>query len=113
MALATLIAVLAGLSYGVNDVETQSVSQVPTPVIVDGKAQNLAEGKVFLFFYDPSCMHCDAAAKFMSKLNLGRYESSCHSDSESDNGRARFSMTRVEGGDESGTRQIKEGVSVC
>jgi hypothetical protein len=39
--------------------------------MVDGKPQSLAEGKVFLFFYDPSCMHCDAAAKFMSTLNWG------------------------------------------
>jgi hypothetical protein len=44
-------------------------AQVPTPVVVDGNPENLATGKVFLFFYDPSCMHCDAAAKFMSKLN--------------------------------------------
>jgi len=66
-ALATL-AVLAGVSYGVN-ARIHSNVQVPVPVVVDGKPQNLAEGKVFLFFYDPSCMHCDAAAKFMSKLN--------------------------------------------
>lgn len=66
VALATLTA-LAGLSYGVNDWKHVS-SQIPTPIIVDGKAQNLAEGKVLLFFFDPSCMHCDAAAKFMSKM---------------------------------------------
>ncbi len=64
------IAILAGLSYGVNTWKHGNV-QVPTPVIVDGKAQSLAEGKVFLFFYDPSCMHCDAAAKFMSTLDWG------------------------------------------
>lgn len=62
--------VLAGLSYGVN-ARMHGSAQVPTPVVVDGQPQNLAEGKVFLFFYDPSCMHCDAAAKFMSKLNWG------------------------------------------
>jgi hypothetical protein len=68
-ALAALI-VLAGVSYGVN-ARAHSKAQVPTPVIVDGKPQNLTNGKVLLFFYDPSCMHCDAAAKFMSKLNWG------------------------------------------
>jgi hypothetical protein len=68
-ALAGLI-VLAGVSYGMN-ARMHGSAQVPTPVIVDGQPQNLAEGKVFLFFYDPSCMHCDAAAKFMSKLNWG------------------------------------------
>jgi hypothetical protein len=67
--LAALV-VLAGVGYGVN-ARTHSHVQVPNPVIVDGKAQNLAEGKVLLFFYDPSCMHCDAAARFMSKLNWG------------------------------------------
>jgi hypothetical protein len=65
-----VVALLAGASYGANAWKHSNV-QVPTPVIVDGKPQNLAEGKVFVFFYDPSCMHCDAAAKFMSKLNWG------------------------------------------
>ena len=64
------LAVLAGISYGVNAAERRNV-QMPTPVIVNGKPQNLTDGKVFLFFYDPSCMHCDAAAKFMSKLDWG------------------------------------------
>ena len=68
VALASL-AVLAGISFGVNAAERGNV-QVPT-VVVDGKKQTLAEGKVFLFFYDPECMHCDAASRFMSKLNWG------------------------------------------
>jgi hypothetical protein len=62
--------VFAAASFAFNSFEGKNV-QVPTPVIVDGKPQNLAEGKVFLFFYDPSCMHCDAASKFMSTLNWG------------------------------------------
>ena len=66
-ALALLTAV-AAVSFGVS-VTQRSHVQVPIPVMVDGKPQNLASGKVFLFFYDPSCMHCDAAAKFMSKLD--------------------------------------------
>jgi len=68
-ALAALI-VLAGVSYGVN-ARMHGSAQVPTPVIVDGQPQDLAEGKVLLFFFDPSCLHCEAAAKFMSKLNWG------------------------------------------
>ncbi len=64
------LVVLAGVSFGVNAAERHN-AQVPTPVVVDGKPQSLAEGKVFLFFYDPSCMHCDAASRFMSKLNWG------------------------------------------
>jgi len=64
------LVVLAGVSFGVNAAERRN-AQVPTSVIVDGKPQDLAQGKVFLFFYDPSCMHCDAASKYMSKLNWG------------------------------------------
>ncbi len=64
------LAALAAVSFGVNAAERRNV-QVPTPVVVDGKPQSLADGKVFLFFYDPSCLHCDAASKFMSKLNWG------------------------------------------
>lgn len=61
---------LAAVSFGVNAAERGTV-QMPTPIVVDGKPQNLRDGKVFLFFYDPSCLHCDAASKFMSKLNWG------------------------------------------
>ncbi len=66
VALVTLVA-LAGISFGVN--AATRTTAVPTPVIVDGKPENLNAGKVFIFFYDPSCMHCDAAARFMSTLN--------------------------------------------
>lgn len=67
IAFATLL-VFAGASFGVH-ASTRSQAQIPTPIVVDGQPQNLADGKVFLFFYDPSCTHCDAAAKFMSKLD--------------------------------------------
>jgi uncharacterized membrane protein YphA (DoxX/SURF4 family) len=68
-ALASLV-ILAGISFGVNAAERHG-AQVPTPVVVDGKAENLNRGKVFVFFYDPSCSHCDAAARFMSTLHWG------------------------------------------
>jgi uncharacterized membrane protein YphA (DoxX/SURF4 family) len=45
--------------------------QSPSPIIVDGKPQSVREGKVFLFFYDPMCSHCNAAAKFMSGFQWG------------------------------------------
>ncbi len=59
------LTLLAGTSYAVNKAELAHV-QVPNPVIVDGQPADLTRGKVFLFFYDPSCMHCDAAARFMA-----------------------------------------------
>jgi hypothetical protein len=66
----TALTIAAGASVFANAAVQQN-AQVPVPVVVDGKPQNLAVGKVFLFFYDPSCMHCDAASKFMSTLNWG------------------------------------------
>lgn len=69
LALLSLI-LLAGLSFGVNAMDRRNI-QIPTPIVVDGKPQNLTNGKVFLFFYDPECSHCIAAARFMSKLNWG------------------------------------------
>ena len=61
---------LAATSFGVNAASRRSV-QMPNPVIVDGKPQDLTRGSVFLFFYDPECSHCDAASKFLSTLKWG------------------------------------------
>ncbi len=72
VAFVTLV-VLAGASFGVNAAMRHTV-QVPTPVSVNGKPADLNHGRVFLFFYDPECMHCQAAAKFMSTLNWGKTE---------------------------------------
>ena len=64
------VLVLAGASLGMNTAIRQNV-QVPNPVLVNGKPADLTQGKVFLFFYNPECMHCVDAAKFMSTLNWG------------------------------------------
>jgi uncharacterized membrane protein YphA (DoxX/SURF4 family) len=64
------LVVFAGVSFGINAAERRYL-QVPSPVIVDGKPENLAKGKVFLYFYDPECSHCIAAARFLSKLKWG------------------------------------------
>jgi len=64
------LAMLAGISFGVNASVRHNV-EIPNPVVVDGKPRDLTHGKVFLFFYDPECSHCDAASKFLSKLNWG------------------------------------------
>jgi uncharacterized membrane protein YphA (DoxX/SURF4 family) len=60
------IAVFAGLSYGIN-ANANSGLQAPATITVDGKPMSLQNGDIFLFFYDPECMHCDAAARRMAK----------------------------------------------
>lgn len=62
------VVVFAGVSLGVNFTR-QSGLKAPATVTVDGKPYSLEQGDIFLFFYDPECLHCDAAAKRMSKLN--------------------------------------------
>jgi len=59
------LAVVSGGSYAWGESKIVH-AQIPVPVIVDGQPADLSKGKVFVFFYDPSCMHCDAAARFMS-----------------------------------------------
>ena len=62
------VAVFAGVSLGVNATR-ESGLKAPSSISVDGKPFALDQGHVFLFFYNPECMHCDAAARRMSKLN--------------------------------------------
>ncbi len=68
-ALAALV-LLASTNFAINSLRRQDV-QMPNPLVVDGAPKDLTHGKVFLFFYDPECSHCDAASKFMSKLHWG------------------------------------------
>jgi hypothetical protein len=62
------VAVFAGVSFGVNATR-QSGLKAPESITVDGQPFSLQQGEIFLFFYDPECMHCDAAARRMGKLN--------------------------------------------
>jgi uncharacterized membrane protein YphA (DoxX/SURF4 family) len=61
-----VVAVFAAFSYG-SAVTHQSGTKAPDAIVVDGKPFSLQHGRVFLFFYDPNCSHCDAAARHMAK----------------------------------------------
>jgi hypothetical protein len=67
IALAT-VAVLSAVSLSAAKLQNRGI-EAPSPLVVDGKPQSITDGKVFLFFYDPQCMHCDAAARFMAKFD--------------------------------------------
>jgi hypothetical protein len=69
VAFAALVAIAAA-SFGIASAGNRGL-KAPTPLVVDGKTQSISEGNIFLFFYDPQCMHCDAAARFMAKLDWG------------------------------------------
>jgi uncharacterized membrane protein YphA (DoxX/SURF4 family)/thiol-disulfide isomerase/thioredoxin len=62
------IAALTAGNYGMATMR-QSGTKAPAEITVDGKPFSLEKGRIFLFFYDPQCGHCDAAARHMSKYN--------------------------------------------
>jgi uncharacterized membrane protein YphA (DoxX/SURF4 family) len=62
------VVVFAAASFGVNTARASGL-QAPPSITVDGKDFSLQQGKIFLFFYDPTCPHCEAAARKMAKLN--------------------------------------------
>jgi uncharacterized membrane protein YphA (DoxX/SURF4 family) len=62
------VVVFAGASFGVNSAR-ESGLKAPESITVDGKPFSLQQGNAFLFFYDPTCTHCEAAARKMAKLN--------------------------------------------
>jgi hypothetical protein len=41
----------------------------PASIIADGRAFPLRQGRVFLYFFNPSCLHCLDAAQAMAALN--------------------------------------------
>ncbi len=61
------MAVLSAASFGYNTMR-QSGIQVPETITVDGQPYNLRQGRVFMYFYDPSCQHCDQAARHMATM---------------------------------------------
>ena len=62
------LAVFAGASYGAA-LMRNSGTKAPDFITVDGKRTSVAVGKVFLYFFDPECSHCDDAARRAAKWN--------------------------------------------
>ena len=64
------VAVFAVVSYGVAAAR-QTVTPAPETITVNSKPYSLRQGRIFLFFFDPACMHCFDAAKRMSHYHWG------------------------------------------
>jgi uncharacterized membrane protein YphA (DoxX/SURF4 family) len=64
------VVVFALVSYGAGETRQTGVV-APATVTVAGQPYSMARGKVFVFFFDPECMHCFDAAKRMSQLHWG------------------------------------------
>jgi uncharacterized membrane protein YphA (DoxX/SURF4 family) len=64
------VVVFALVSYGV-EVTHASGAKAPESVMVDGKPYSLQHGKIFIYFFNPECMHCLDAGKKLAKMNWG------------------------------------------
>jgi uncharacterized membrane protein YphA (DoxX/SURF4 family) len=70
LAITGAVAVFAGVSYGVGAAR-ETGTPAPDSIMVDGKPYSLKSGKIFLFYFDPACMHCFESAQRMSKMHWG------------------------------------------
>lgn len=59
------ITVFAGSVYGMT-LARQTGIEAPREVVADGQPFDLHQGRVFVYFFDPECSHCDAAARAMT-----------------------------------------------
>jgi uncharacterized membrane protein YphA (DoxX/SURF4 family) len=64
------VSVFALVSYGVEATRLTGV-KAPDTITVDGKPYSLQLGKVFLYYFDPTCPHCLDAAKRMAGYDWG------------------------------------------
>jgi uncharacterized membrane protein YphA (DoxX/SURF4 family) len=62
------VAVFAVVSYGVAAVR-QTGTPAPETITVNSQPYSLRHGRIFVFFFDPACMHCLDAAKRMSQYH--------------------------------------------
>jgi uncharacterized membrane protein YphA (DoxX/SURF4 family) len=62
------VCVFAAASYGAAIYRTTGI-EAPMTITANGEPMSLAEGRVFLYFYDPECSHCDFAARDLAKLD--------------------------------------------
>jgi len=64
------VAVFAFASFGIHAAR-QTGLKAPDVITADNRPYSLQQGKIFIYFFDPECAHCDAAARRMSKYNWG------------------------------------------
>jgi uncharacterized membrane protein YphA (DoxX/SURF4 family) len=64
------VVVFALVSYGVAAARQTGV-KAPESIAVDGQPYSLEHGRIFLYFFDPECMHCFDAARRMSQYHWG------------------------------------------
>jgi uncharacterized membrane protein YphA (DoxX/SURF4 family) len=64
------IVVLATVALGYDKFGSEAGADVPATIVVEWQDYNLREGKVFLYFFNPTCLHCLAVGKELSKYTF-------------------------------------------
>jgi uncharacterized membrane protein YphA (DoxX/SURF4 family) len=64
------VSVFALVSYGAEALK-DSGTPAPDNIVVDGKPYSLESGKIFIYFFDPECMHCLEAGRKLATLHWG------------------------------------------
>jgi hypothetical protein len=64
------VSVFALVSYGAAAVKDTG-TEAPAQVAVDGKPYSLHSGKIFIYFFDPECMHCLEAGRKLARMKWG------------------------------------------
>jgi uncharacterized membrane protein YphA (DoxX/SURF4 family) len=70
LVIAAAVAVFAGVSYGVGAAR-ETGTPAPASIVADGQPYSLKSGRIFLFYFDPACMHCFESAQRMAKMHWG------------------------------------------
>ena len=65
------VAVFAGASYGVNLTRHTGIKAPDSIKAEDGTSISLREGKTFIYFFNPQCLHCLEAGRKLAALNWG------------------------------------------
>ena len=66
-----LVTLLVLSSWGISSTRHTGVKAPDTITLEGGKKVSLAEGKVFIYFFNPQCMHCLEAGQKLAALNFG------------------------------------------
>jgi uncharacterized membrane protein YphA (DoxX/SURF4 family) len=61
------VAAFAAIMLGADSLEPESDLATAGPITVDGVPYDLEGGRIFLFFFNPSCIHCLHAGQTMAK----------------------------------------------
>ncbi|HEY4089259.1 MAG TPA: DoxX family protein [Bryobacteraceae bacterium] len=63
------VTVFAAISYGFDATRRTGTAAPPTIAAESGPPISLTDGKVFIFFFDPHCLHCLAAGRKLGTLD--------------------------------------------